>query len=842
MKLPMIDLNIPANTLIQWQKLLQSLQRVIGYKAILCSVNEHNVYVPCVTSYAENDGMLNTAELDLFCQSVISTESPFSDVSFIPDSSFMTALPVYWQSRACFGTLIILSDDRELEQDHLLVFESTVSHIEKDLTSLYQEEKSSYRLKLESVAGEYQAPDFQQFIDSFQDHLWVKDMNGVYTYCNKSVEAAWLTDLTNVVGHTDQEIFDQEKVDKFSESDRKVIQAGKQLVVEECSDIADPDNKSWLETIKAPIIDDSGNTVGIIGMTRSVANRKVIEDQLMVAGTVFENSVEGVIISDKNGNIAFVNKAFCDITGYSETEAIGRNPRFLKSGRHEDAFYSDMWQSLMESGKWKGEIWNRRKDGGIYPEQSTISVVYDENDEICNFVAVFADISQLKQSEAELTHMAYHDPLTDLPNRLKLSTQIEHEILHVERNLGQFATIFIDIDHFKHINDTYGHLIGDEVLCEIAQRLKQNLRAEDTVARIGGDEFVLLLTGLIDLDSVTSVVSKLMKVFELPVELSNGELLRFTGSMGIAMYPGDGNDSDTLLRNADAAMYRAKHEGRNDYAFYTEALTKESEAHLKLQSAMHEALENDGFQLFYQPQVNMLSGKLIGFESLIRWNHPKLGMISPMEFIPVAEKTGLIHDIGRWVLKTACEQGVKWLEQGYDFGRIAVNIAGPQLQRETFVEQVIQIIQQTGLATKYLDLEITEGFMMHNPENSIKYLDALRRFGIEISMDDFGTGYSSLSYLQRLPLNKIKIDRSFVNNLPYDSNDIAITDAIIALGNALSLKVIAEGVETKEQAEFLRLRGCMQGQGYYFGKPQSPDKLISLLEKTRDRKNSSIFR
>lgn len=846
----MINPAIPPESIEAWQDLFSRFQRLIGCRFVLCQADksaEH--YFPIVTS--DHSPRLNSVDeqWQAFCSNVLQNgHQTFGHLTLdhlavshleeqtqkSPQKSVeVVGLPIYWLSKMRFGCLVVVPNSEPLSQDDRLLLDSLVSHIEKDLIALYQKAQNAYQAELVATGADFKAPDFQMFIDSFKDHLWVKDMNGVYTFCNREVESAWHSRIAQIIGFTDEEIFDKELTEKFLITDKKVVEEGTQMVVEEYSNVSDPENKTWLETIKAPIVDNLGQTVGIIGMTRNVTNRKVIEDQLMIAGTVFENSVEGVIISDRNGNIAYVNKAFCEITGYSEVEAVGRNPRFLKSGRHDKDFYRQMWNALVNEGKWQGELWNRRKDGAIYPELSTISVVYDENNQICNYVAVFADITLIKKSEAELTHMAYHDPLTDLPNRLKLSTQIEQEIQHVERNSGQFATIFIDIDHFKHINDSYGHLIGDEVLCEIASRLKENLRAEDTVARIGGDEFVVLLTGVSDPNAVALVVSKLMKIFDTPVALSNGEQLRFTGSMGIALYPQDGIDSDTLLRNADVAMYRAKHDGRNNYAFYTESLTKESEVHLKLQSAMHDALENDGFQLVYQPQFNMVSGKLIGFESLIRWKHPTLGVVSPLAFIPVAEKAGLIHDIGHWVLETACKQGVKWLEQGYNFGRIAVNVAGPQLQKESFVQQVISVVTETGLPTHCLELEVTEGFMMSKPERSIKYLNALRRFGIELSMDDFGTGYSSLSYLQQLPLNKIKIDQSFINDLPHDSNGIAITDAIIAMGNALSLKVIAEGVETEEQVSFLIQRGCLQGQGYYYSKPLEAEQLTELLETTR---------
>jgi diguanylate cyclase (GGDEF)-like protein len=433
-------------------------------------------------------------------------------------------------------------------------------------------------------------------------------------------------------------------------------------------------------------------------------------------------------------------------------------------------------------------------------------------------------------------HMAYHDPLTDLPNRTKLINQIEHEIHHVKRHGGRLATIFIDIDHFKHINDTYGHLIGDEVLCAIADRLTDCVREEDTVSRIGGDEFVILVSNVRTLDAVSTVVDKLKKLFEQRVALSNGEQLRLTGSMGVSVYPEDGQQSETLLRNADTAMYRAKNSGRNNHAFYTQALTDESVFQLRLQGAIHEALEKNAFYLVYQPQfrVSDKTSRLAGFEALIRWQHESLGAISPLEFIPVAEKLGLIHEIGYWVLESACRQGVAWLKQGCDLGHIAVNVAGPQLERTDFVTKVMAILHNTGFPADKLELEVTESSMMHNSEEAIKHLQELKEYGVTIAIDDFGTGYSSLSYLQKLPLDKIKIDRSFINGLPDDEHNRAIVDAVVALGRALNLSVIAEGVETEEQLCSLKARGCLQVQGYLLGRPVESQDAQALLVDSAD--------
>ncbi|UGA56700.1 sensor domain-containing protein [Vibrio sp. VB16] len=826
----MVEIDVPVEVRKNWKKVLVSYQNVLGYELVLCTTVKHNVYQPIVYSSESIDYVKYTLEVDAFSKLVLSHNAIYSKPCLVDGFNYSVGIPITWSSMSHFGVLLAFSKDKPIQVEHYDLLKGIVSQIEQDLVNTYRDNQREFRVDLTSIVDHRSTPEFQSFIDSFSDHLWVKNLDGVYTHCNREVSKAWGKPVSEIIGKTDLELFDPEIAEKFEIADNEVVVAGKQTVVEECANAVNPQSKTWLETIKAPMLDDQGQTIGIIGMTRNVTNRKAIEDQLLVAATVFENSIEGVIISNRDGMIIYVNKAFCEITGYQELEAIGRNPRFLKSGRHEKSFYREIWKDLFNQGQWKGEIWNRRKNGEIFPELSTISVVYDDKRNICNYVAVFSDISQQKQQENDLQHMAYHDPLTDLPNRTKLTNQIKQEIYHAKRNQELFATIFIDIDHFKHVNDSYGHLVGDEVLCEIASRLKGILREVDTVSRIGGDEFVLLLPAIADLESISIIAPKIMSIFDKPIGLDKTDSIRLTGSMGIALYPQDGEDSDLLLSNSDAAMYRAKKTGRNNYAYYTEALTKQSESHLKLQAALHDALDHELFFLVYQPQVDMITGRLIGFESLLRWNDPKLGSVSPDEFIPIAEKTGLIQEIGLRVVKEACKQAIEWRDKGFKFGRIAVNVAGAQLQRSNFAELVISVLKEADLEAKYLELEVTEGFMMSNAENAVKQLETLRAHGIELSMDDFGTGYSSLSYLQKLPLNTLKIDRSFVMNLPENKHDVAITDAIIALGNAMSLNVIAEGVETLEQADFLVQRGCRYAQGYYFSRPLPAKELIPLLE------------
>ncbi|UAL41454.1 EAL domain-containing protein [Shewanella inventionis] len=695
---------------------------------------------------------------------------------------------------------------------------------------------NSSDLDIKSDTGISHAVDVQAFINAFDEHIWIKDLHGIYIGCNKSVERAWRKTTDQIVGKSDFDLFDKRTADSFVEGDKLAIETGTTVVVSECEEVDLHFNKVWLETIKAPIHDDQGQPIGVIGMTRNIAKHKEAQEQLVLAANVFQNAVEGVVITDSDGNITEINQAFTDITGYSREEVMGKNPSILSSGRHPKSFFERLWNTLLVQGKWHGEIWNRRKHGAIFPQAITISAVFDKQNIIQYYVAVFADISVQKQNEEKLKNLAYFDPLTQLPNRMQFMSLVEQELSHSNRAKKQLAIIFLDIDFFKHINDSLGHVIGDEILVELAKRLSYALSDYDVLARLSGDEFVVMLPSISGTDSVTSSVDRLRSVFERPFILDNAQSVRLTASMGVAIYPSDGDDHDSLLRNADAAMHRAKLDGRNNYAFYTESMTKQAVAQLKLQTALHQAMAHDDFYLVYQPKLTLKDNTTCGFEALIRWHDPVLGDISPGEFIPLAEKIGLIWGIGLWVLKTACLQGVEWLTQGKSFERISVNVASLQLNRSDFVDQVRLILLETGLPAKHLELEVTESCMMHDPDAIIRDLKLLGAMGIALSIDDFGTGYSSLNYLKKLPIDKLKIDQSFVRDIPHDSNNTAIAKAVIALGHALNLQIIAEGVETQAQADFLRENGCDLAQGYLYSKPLLPSALEAFLPLVSEHK------
>ncbi|CAM4272892.1 sensor domain-containing protein [Vibrio agarivorans] len=669
----------------------------------------------------------------------------------------------------------------------------------------------------------------KQFWNGLDDHAWIKDLNGVYVQCNAAVEKAWQKNLSSIIGKTDYEIFDRDLADKFLITDNIALTTGKQHIVEECARANSDGQEIWLETIKSPVVDEDGNIIGVSGMTRNVTRRKQVENQLALAAKIFHNSNEGMMITDVRGNIMDVNPAFSQITGFELSEVIGRNPRMLQSGLHKTDFYRAMWDNLDNEHQWKGEFINRRKDGSLYPQLTTITKVFDNDHQLMNFICVFEDVSVQKAHEEKLEKLAFFDHLTELPNRATLLNTMNEQIIHARTAKQMFATLFLDIDHFKHINDSFGHQSGDQILTELARRLRTQLGRQDHIARIGGDEFVILITDIVSAVEATAIVERIFSLFSQNFDLLPNESLRISTSIGIAMYPNDGLDAESLLKNADTAMYLAKNNGRNGYAFYTPELTDVALSHVRMQSALYNALEHDQFHLVYQPQYSLSDHSLKGFEALLRWNHPELGFVSPAQFIPIAERTGLIQPIGYWVLTRACQQAKLWLDEGRKFGKIAVNVSAVQLRQRNFIDKLTQILLNTGCPASRIEIEITEGFLIENKDQAIHDLQLLQKLGVTVALDDFGTGFSSLSYLKGLPLNKLKIDRSFINDVPDDNESNSIVNAIIAMAQTLSLEVIAEGIEHPEQLKHLKNNGCDSGQGYFLGKPLSVEDASKLI-------------
>jgi diguanylate cyclase (GGDEF)-like protein/PAS domain S-box-containing protein len=552
--------------------------------------------------------------------------------------------------------------------------------------------------------------------------------------------------------------------------------------------------------------------------------------QLELTAKVFEQSNEGIMITDAQRNIMQVNRAFTQITGYRQDEVLGKLPRLAGPGRMDDAFFLDMVETLRNQSHWEGETRNRRKDGTAYPQWLSITRVTDAQEQVTHYIAIIRDITQAKEAQDRIRQLAHYDPLTGLPNRTLLADRSDHAISIAQRSGASLALIFLDLDHFKNVNDSLGHRVGDELLKALAQRLRSVVREQDTISRLGGDEFILVLPST-DADGAAHVAGKLLEIAAQPYTLERHELT-ITPSIGIALFPADGADFDTLSKCADAAMYRAKQDGRNTYRFFTPEMQARSDRTLQVENALRRALERNQFELHYQPQIALDSGQVVGAEALLRWRHPDLGMVSPGEFIPIAENNGLILPIGEWVLRTATAQLKAWMNEGLTAMTVAVNLSAVQFRHAQLPELVTRILDEAQLPAAYLELELTEGAAMDDPRAAIAMMDNLHERGIRMSIDDFGTGYSSLSYLKRFQIYKLKIDQTFVRDITVDPEDKAIVSAIISMAGALGMLTIAEGVETEGQLAFLREQGCREGQGYLFSKPLPAAEFVRFLRKT----------
>jgi len=571
-----------------------------------------------------------------------------------------------------------------------------------------------------------------------------------------------------------------------------------------------------------------GNENCMLTIARDITERHLMQEKLQQAATVFESTAEGVLITDTQQHISAVNRAFTEITGYSETEALGHTPRLLASGLHDSAFYAAMWHQLTAEGHWQGEISNRRKNGELYPSWLTISAVRNRNQQITHFVAVFADISSLKHAQARLDYQAHHDPLTGLPNRTLFESRLSAALNSQQENGGQGAVLFLDLDRFKHINDSLGHPVGDLLLKGIAVRLREQLRDIDTVARLGGDEFIILLPGLQQPSDAEHIAQKLLNCFTAPFQAGEHEFF-ISASIGTSLYPQDGSDVATLVKNADAAMYRSKAKGRNRVESYTRDLTAQASERVALEHELRRAIERNELSLSFQPKISLADNRLVGAEALIRWYHPTFGDVPPEHFIPLAEENGMILQIGDWVLENACRQLCEWNRTYDSLGPLSVNLAGAQLRQPNLLGRIEQLLRENHLQPGLLQLEITENFIMSQAEEALMVLHQLKKLGVQLAIDDFGTGYSSLSYLKRLPLDILKIDQSFVRGLPDDPHDAAIVRAIIALGRSMQFAIIAEGVETLAQQQFLAEEGCEQIQGYIVSLPLCADEFAATF-------------
>ncbi|KAF1028532.1 MAG: putative signaling protein [Pseudomonas sp.] len=547
-------------------------------------------------------------------------------------------------------------------------------------------------------------------------------------------------------------------------------------------------------------------------------------ERLRQAAAVFDSTREGVLVTDAKGLIVHVNRAFIEITGYSREDVLGHQPSLFKSGRHSLGFYQQMFHILAQDGEWSGEIWNRRKSGEVYPQWQTIRAIRDDEGHISHYVAVFSDISAIKHSEHELAHLAHHDPLTDLPNRLLFTDRAEQALASAQIHKRGCALLLLDLDHFKIINDSLGHNVGDQLLKTVAERLQGLFGPGVTLARLGGDEFAVLAESCPQVVQAAAMAQHILDAMKKPF-IFDGHQLFISASIGISLFPSDALSAEQLLRNADSALFKAKSCGREGYALYTEELTAHAQHRVEVASELRRALEQQELRVYYQPVHDLRTRQMVGVEALVRWQHPERGLVPPGDFIPIVERTGLIAEIDAWVMDNACRQMGQWLAAGAPLTFLAVNVSSRLFARRELYERVAKVLNDTGLDPAFLELEVTESAVMDDPEVALEQLHRLRDLGLRLAIDDFGTGYSSLLRLKRLPVQKLKIDQGFVAGLPWDEDDAAIVRVVIALAQSMGMQVHAEGIEQVEQARFLLEHECDLGQGYWFGRPMPATEL-----------------
>ncbi len=669
-------------------------------------------------------------------------------------------------------------------------------------------------------------------MDNIPQSIFWKDGSGIYLGCNKNfADTIGFSEPEEIIGKSDIELVNlltqqsnTKLLDVLSHCHTQEIN-GKHKQIKSIQ--LNQNEEHWLEIHKMLLQNVENKRVGILCSFEDITEQKWAEEKLRQAAKVMEHSTNGIAITNSHAEIIAVNKAFTQITGYTEAEILSQPTKKLKSGEHTKDFYQKMWTSINTTGHWEGEIWNRRKSGDIFLEWLHITVIKDEQtDEVTHYIAIFSDITARKQTEQKLAYLAHYDDLTGLAKRSLFYEIVDRALRRAEKTKRFIAVLFLDLDRFKYVNDTWGHAIGDLLLKDVANRLTNCLRRGDSIARLGGDEFTAVLENLNSIEEVVRIVKRIIDAMQLPFHLDGNEAF-VTASVGISLYPNDGNEVETLIRNADAAMYRAKESGKNNYEFFTQKMTGQASQRLSLEAKLRYALERNELVLHYQPQMHLASGHIVGVEALIRWQHPDMGLVYPQTFIPLAEETGLIVDIGEWVLRRACLQHQHWRDSGKPILRMAVNLSPRQFKNASLMARVLQVLEETHMDPSFLELELTESVLMQDTGASSEILHKFKEMGVQLAIDDFGTEYASLSYLKKFPITKLKIDQSFIRDIPNDKDDMAITRAIIALGRSLNLSVIAEGVENKSQLIFLKAAKCDEVQGYFIGQPVPEEELMA---------------
>jgi len=672
--------------------------------------------------------------------------------------------------------------------------------------------------------------NLQSTLDAIPDALFEMSLDGTYYRVGRSHAHLTMPLSQNVIGKKVDEIYAPSVAAVFKqalvEADREGHVFGYQYALEENGKIR------WFE-LSVSKKKESQEVAHFIVLSHEITHRKEAEAKLKLAASVFTYAREGIMITNASGDIVEVNDTFTHITGYSYEEVVGHNPRLLKSGRQGEFFYRQLWQSLLDKGHWYGEISNRRKTGEVYIQMTSISTIYDEHGVIQSYVALFTDITTMKEHEKQLEYVAHYDALTSLPNRVLFADRLRQAMAQTQRRNKELAVVYLDLDGFKVINDQYGHHVGDELLIVIAERMQESLRQGDTISRLGGDEFVAVLTDLSNQDECKPILERLLQATSEPIVI-NETIIQVSSSIGVTIYPKDGVDAEQLLRHADLAMYQSKQTGKNRYHFFDIEYDRAIKEHNENLEDIVSALANDEFVLYYQPKVNLKTRELVSVEALIRWQHPQKGFLLPHAFLPIVEDHVFSIKLGEWVIESALKQMSAWMKEGFAIS-VSINIGARQLQDPGFTEYLqTMLLRYPDVPSELIELEVLETSALEDMVHVSQVMHACKTLGVRFALDDFGTGYSSLSYLRKLPIDILKIDQSFIRNLLDDSDDLAIVEAIIGLSKAFDLSVIAEGVETQEHAQLLLKHGCELAQGYGIAYPMHPDAIIIW-------KNSSLY-
>ncbi len=759
-----------------------------------------------------------------------------------PDSTYRKTAQALWQAaleKAALNKKAIAPIEFNVtcKSGEIKTILVSAAAIEKTFNSIYlvvfydiTEHKKNSEIVIRNEALLRRKDGYQRaLLDNFPFRVWFKDPNSRFLAVNQAfAKALGVDDPEQLVGKSDFDFYTADLAKQHQEDDRDVLSSQQKKTAEE-EYIDHFGNHSWIETYKAPVIDINGEILGTVGFARDITERKNNETDLRIAATAFE-SQDGMFVTDANQIILRINRAFTAITGYTAEDVIGQTPMLFNSYHQDDSFYAELWDCIFDVGAWQGEIWTQRKNGELYLAWLMVTPVKDKQGNITHYVTALTDITVRKEAEEQIKQFAFYDSLTHLPNRRKLLERLDHCIASGMREKAQFAVLMLDLDRFKAVNDNFGHLAGDELLQQVAERISKRLRNTDMVARLGGDEFVVLLDDISHKEDAARVAEMIVADLIAPFQLGQHDNVQIGTSIGISLYPEHGDSSEMLMDNADVALYQAKNNGRGCFAYFTESLTLATRQRLQLETKLRRGIEEQELRVFYQPVYDIATGKIIGAEALVRWQDLD-ELMPPSYFIPIAEETSLIIDIGAWVLYETCLQGRRWLDDGLPPITLSVNVSAPQIKRSNMPSLVSSVLAETDFPSEQLELEITEQGLMENNGSDviIEILNSLHALGIQLAIDNFGTGYSSLSHLKCFPLDILKIDKSFINTISPHHDNMAIASTIIAMGHSLGFKVLAEGVETEEQLAFLSENGCDFYQGYIKSKPLPADEFTALL-------------